>query len=355
METIYRDYSPKGVNFYYIYKALAHPELNGYVKPIALEERLMHVKEAERTLGSDIPWLSDTMDNEFKHAMGNAPNSEFLIDASGKIARMRLWSRPDELRRDLETLVGAVEKPTRIADLDMKTESPPRVAASGVVPRIAALGRMFPLKIEPKIDQSKHPFYVKLRAEAVPSVLESGRGKIYLGFHLDPIYGVHWNNLVDPLRFHIASPDAISVSPISGEAPRVKEASDIDPREFLIDVSGDGTAGPLNLSVSYYGCNDTEGWCKAITQNYDLHLARDPDGGRARRGSARGRRGGMRERELPPEILKIFDLDGNGELDAEERGLLREERRRRMEEEGGFGGRRLRATQQRSLDAERSR
>ena len=162
---------------------------------------------------------------------------------SGKIARMRLWSRPDELRRDLETLVGAVEKPTRIADLDMKTESPPRVAASGVVPRIAAPGRMFPLKIEPQDRSVEASLLCQTQSGSRPFRLrDPADGKIYLGFHLDPIYGVHWNNLVDPLRFHIASPDAISVSPISGEAPEVKEASDIDPREFLIDVSGDGTA-----------------------------------------------------------------------------------------------------------------
>ena len=339
METIYRDYSPKGVNFYYIYKALAHPELNGYVKPITLEERLMHVKEAKRTLGSGIAWLADTMENDFKHAMGNAPNAEFLVDPNGKIAGMRVWSRPDELRRDLETLVGIVANPTRISDLDMKIELAPSVAASGVVPRIALPGRMIPLKTEPKIAQSRYPFYVKLRAEAVPSVLENGSGKIYLGFHLDPIYRVHWNNLVDPLRFHIVSPDAISVTPRSGEAPEVKEASDIDPREFLIEVAGDGTPGPLQLSVSYYGCNDEEGWCRAITQDYSIHLARDPDGGRARRGSGMGRRGGMMGGQLPPEILEIFDLDGNGELDWEERGLLREERRRWMEEEAGFGSR----------------
>ena len=51
---MYRDYAPKGVKFYYIYKTLAHPENDGYIQPFTLKERLMHVKVAQQTLGSDI-------------------------------------------------------------------------------------------------------------------------------------------------------------------------------------------------------------------------------------------------------------------------------------------------------------
>ena len=69
METIERDYSSRGVKFYYIYKALAHPESNGYVQPFTLKERLLHVKEAQRTLGSRFTWLADNMENEVKHKL----------------------------------------------------------------------------------------------------------------------------------------------------------------------------------------------------------------------------------------------------------------------------------------------
>ena len=75
METIQRDYASRGVKFYYIYKSLAHPENNGYVQPLTLQERLLHLKEAERTLGSKFTWLADNMENELKHKLGNAPNS----------------------------------------------------------------------------------------------------------------------------------------------------------------------------------------------------------------------------------------------------------------------------------------
>jgi len=59
------------VRFYYIYKALSHPELKGYINPFTLEERFMHVKEARRTLGSEIPWIVDRMDNAIRHALGS--------------------------------------------------------------------------------------------------------------------------------------------------------------------------------------------------------------------------------------------------------------------------------------------
>ena len=71
METLERDYTPEGVQFFYLYKQLAHPELDHYVDPYTLEERLMHVAQAERQLGSRIPWLADAMTNELKHALGD--------------------------------------------------------------------------------------------------------------------------------------------------------------------------------------------------------------------------------------------------------------------------------------------
>ncbi len=72
METVERDYAPQGVRFYYVYKALAHPERDGYVEAFTLKERLMHVREAERRLGSRIPWLADGMSNNLKSALGGA-------------------------------------------------------------------------------------------------------------------------------------------------------------------------------------------------------------------------------------------------------------------------------------------
>jgi hypothetical protein len=278
METVYRDYAPKGVEFYYIYKALAHPELDGYVQPFTLDERLMHVKEAQRTLGSGITWISDTMDNDLKHALGDSPNSEFVVGPDGNFVVTRTWSSPDQLRSDLETLIGPVENPTRISDLNMKFEPPPEIAASGVVPRIEVPGRMYAVRFEPK--ESFQPFYMKLRAEADDALLSSGKGTLYVGFHVDPLYHVHWNNLVSAVKYQVTAPEGMTVSPAQGEGPKVEVASDVDPREFLlkIETSGD-SRDPLHLAVHYYACNDEEGWCIPVSQEYDIYLETDRDGG----------------------------------------------------------------------------
>ena len=297
METVQRDYAPKGVKFYYIYKALAHPETNGYVTPFTLEERLLHVKEAERTLGSEIPWICDTMENDLKHGLGDAPNSEFIIDPDGKVAVRRSWSNPSELRSDLEKLVGAVDKPTTVADLNMKKAEPPKAAKTGVVARVKMPGQMQALKIEPAMI-SLEPFYVKLRAEADGNVTKGGTGKLYLGFHLDPLYDVHWNNLAAPLTFEVKTSDDTQISPSSGEAPKVEVESDADPREFLLDIEAGRGAKSFEITVKYFACNGKEGWCKPVTQRYTVHLEVDRDGGNARRsgqpvagGNRRGRPG----------------------------------------------------------------
>jgi hypothetical protein len=55
----------------------------------------------------------------------------------------------------------------------------------------------------------------------------------------------------------------------------------MDPREFLVDIqkSGDSQES-LQLAVRYFACNDEEGWCVAVSQEYAISLEPDPDGGR---------------------------------------------------------------------------
>ncbi len=282
MEAIYQDYSGKGVKFYYVYKSLAHPENNGYAAPFTLQERLMHIAEAGRTLGSKITWLCDTMSNDLKHALGDAPNSEFIIDPNGIIVRRRAWSDPQKLRSDLVELIGPVENPTSPKDVRLGKVMAKKSAPSGVVPTMTVTDRMKPLRIEPKPSSSPH--YAKLRAEISEPFSSSGKGQLFLGFHLDPLYQVHWNNLSEPLTYRITASPGLQMSALSGKGPNVSEESDSDPREFLLEIVRDNTRatgklGPIQLTVDYFACNDEEGWCKAVSQSYTIHLEEDRDGG----------------------------------------------------------------------------
>ena len=245
---MYRDYGPKGVKFYFVYKSLAHPELAGdYVQPFTLNERIAHARQAGRQLGASVPWLVDPMDNRLKHALADRANSEFVIDPDGTIVRKRAWSNPAQLRRDLERLVGRVAKPTREEDVHLNLQPPPRAPADrGVVPRLQR-PRMLPLVMEPKVEPSARPFFAKLRAEVDPSVLRGEPGRLYLGFHLDPVYEAHWNNLTPPLKFKLDLPDDVKIPRPTGEAPKIEFAADADPREFLLDVESWPGDVPVNL------------------------------------------------------------------------------------------------------------
>ena len=339
---------------FFVYKSLAHPEggSNSYIRPVNLQERLMHVAEAKKTLGATVPWLVDTMDNDLKHALGDRPNSEFIIDPDGKIAVMRDWSRPSELRADLEKLVGKVENPTQVSDLDLKIETTPKPAASGVVERVKSPGQMQALRVVPQ--EGKHPFYVKLRAEVDQNVLRGREGKMYLGFHLDPLYHVHWNNLAKPLTFEIAGSEGVQIAPGEGTGPKVEVEADIDPREFLVDIEAD-SGKSFELTVKYFACNDEQGFCIPVTQTYVVHLAQDRDAGNPRRGGGRGGRpeagrpeagrpgeGGPPQGNRPPggftaDRLMQMDRDKDGKLSREELPAQMRERMSRMDTNGdGF-------------------
>lgn len=282
------------------------------------------------------------MENDLKHAFGDKNNSEFVISPEGEILIARHWSDPGQLRDDLAALVGESETITAIADLDRKPQPAHAVAshiARGVVPRAKRPPNATALQVRPiatsteESDPEDQPRYVKLRAEAPRTLLEGGKGQLYLGFHLDPIYQVHWNNLAAPLKYGIDAPEGVTVSARIGSAPEVEEAdADLDPREFLVDVDfGDTKPGaPLTIEVSYFACDNAETFCKALTQVYEIQWKADRDGGRAQSGGNRGSGGSGRttrrpdgsspQRRLPhpQQLITRMDRNEDGRIAKEE-------------------------------------
>ena len=249
------------------------------MQPITLKERLAHVHEAQRVLRTDFQWICDTMDNQVKHALGDAPNSEFIIDPEGKIVRKRAWSNPVQVRADLEELVGVVDEPTKPEAFDIKPFARERKLASGILERAELPTVSHALRIEPVGDDHDTPFYVKLRAEADDNLLNMGQGTMYIGFHLDPIYRVHWNNLTKPLSFHLEVPQHVAVSPSQAAAEKVEEEFDTDPREFLLDVTGHFHDDPIVVNVHYIACDDQETFCLPVTHQYRIFPEFDEDAG----------------------------------------------------------------------------
>lgn len=292
-EAVSHDYTTKGVKFFFVYGSLAHPENNGYIQPFSLEERLMHVAEAKKTMQTTIPWLADNMENQLKWALGNMPNAECVLDPEGKVVYARSWSDSEQLRETLEELVGPVENPTQAADLGLPTIRRQR-PTDEALPRVEVSEQLVPVKVDPQLGDN--PFYAKLRVEVEPSVLESGDGQIYLGFHLDPLYQTHWNHLAEPLRFEITGPSEASLSPANGVAPKVEQETDSGPREFLIEVAGLTSETRLGVRVRYFACSEEPAFCEAITQDYEIQIERDPLAGGVSGRSFRpgGRRGRSR-------------------------------------------------------------
>ena len=234
----------------------------------------MHVEAAKKSLGATIPWIVDTMDNELKHAMGDRPNSEFIIGPDNTIVRMRDWSSADAIRADLDELVGKVDNPTDPRSLNMAAHFEKTEVARGVVKRIQPAGRMTPYKVE--TIKAERPAYVKLRAEG------DGNGKLYLGFFVDPIHKVHWNNQAGQVQVEVNGENHVG--------PKVDAKADADPREFLVDVK----EGPVKIKLKYVACDDAETWCNQVTQEYIVTQEMDPDAGRvsgARPGGGGGRGG----------------------------------------------------------------
>ena len=269
------DYQPKGVEFFYIYKPLAHPEYDNYVSPFTIQERLMHIMEAKRRLGSSITWLSDSMDNVYHEAMGQTPNSELVVDPDGVVVARRAWSNPSELRKDLERLVGPVDNPTRVSDLDLPAQPPIATVAKGIVERVERPDGIMPMVHEPVLETSRTPFYAKLRAEGTPALYRTGSGTMYIGFHLDPLYRVHWNNEAPPLQYEITAAEGVTIAPAKGTGAHPEEKADADPREFLLEVDADTPGQTFDLQVKYYACDDALTFCVPVKQEYRVTLSRD--------------------------------------------------------------------------------
>ena len=349
VEAVARDYAEDDdTRFIYLYKTLAHPENNGYVQAFTLEERITQAKAASKQLKNTIPFYIDGMDNTALQALGNSPNSQVVVDSKGTILHCKGWSEGDALRTAMVKIAGPTETTTSADDLGLPAFKGVSRPAGNVVPRVRPTEPLTPLKLEP--GNSDEPHFVKLRAEASRTALSgsgAGETELYLGFHLDPVHDVHWNNLVEPVAWTITAPEGVTVTPSSGTGPKVKAATDTDPREFLASIEGWQEQGPLTVTVTYFACSDGGGddakaFCRKVEQTYTVLRERDRGAGMVQSrtrgpGGRGGGRGDMARGQDPTQRMMRMDSDGDGKISAKEAAGSPLEMRFEMMDQNGDG------------------
>ncbi len=319
------DHATNSVSFYYIYRYLLHPENNGYVQPLNEKERKRQSQLASQFLSTKIPWLCDVMDNQTAKALSpNAYNGLFIYDATGQEIYAGPISKPTDFRKALAEKAGNVDIPTPASTLPEPTIEPMASPEVKFVKRVtvdAKKERFEPLQLTPLA--SKAPHYVKVRIEGDKEVRETGDGKIYLGFHIDPLYNISWNNLGEPLRYALKVPAGV-VAPSINSAPRVSaEATDSEPREFLLNARKLDINKPIALQITYSVHSIAAKRNSEVTQKYMIYLQPDPFGGKVF-----GRQHIVSTKPVVAvnpagssafkAMLRRYDLDRNGKLTDDE-------------------------------------
>ncbi|GAA5505454.1 hypothetical protein [Novipirellula caenicola] len=307
IEAVARDFKDQDVDFYFLYQSLTHPENWGFVQPSSIEDRFSQVDHAEELLQTEIPWLTDPIDNQLKTYFVLTPNSQFVFDQSGKVVHRNSWGRGSSLRESLETLVGKPETLTTVEDLNLpRFERHLTPKNEMLLERVSVEGKAVPLRVEsggksnPVAALRSNDFnpsnrYVKLRPEADQQLIETGTGTLYLGFRQDPVLGASWNNLASPPEYKIVAEGA-TVSPATGQAKRLEVESDDEPREFLINVKDWDTDEPITVKIQYFACNKEKGWCQSVGQEFTVWLDEDESAGMVNgRSHFPGGRGGARQ------------------------------------------------------------
>jgi hypothetical protein len=257
-----------------------------------MSERLLQLAEARKKLGTQAPWIADTIDDSIRIGLRSGSNSIYLIDLGGEIIWAADKMDADGLRVALTKAVGPVAHPTSINDLGLpKLEKQPHALNADSELGVARPEGMIILDITPA--KPEETYYVKLRAEATPELLATGTGRLFLGFYPDPIHDAHWNNLTTPMKYVLTLPKGVSAKPTEAIAKRGPGDSDTEPRQFWVDIKSGKTPGDIQLALHYFGC--TPDLCMALTHEYTIHFKAE-DRGSNTYGFNRGPRGEKRER-----------------------------------------------------------
>lgn len=297
IEAASADYATKGVQFFYFYKSLRHPELGGYVEPQNMDERLLHVAEAKEKLGTRVPWLADTLDDSMRIGLKSGSLSVYVVSPEGEIVFGSDEIDEAGLRTALAEVVGPVDEPTSGDDLGLpRVQRAPRLVNEDSEWGVERPLTMTILSITPtSLDQT---YYVKLRAEADQDLMRTGSGRLFLGFYPDPIHEAKWNNLTPAMKYVLETGEGVTATPAEATAAVGEGDTDTQPRQFWVDIESDGEPGEATLTLHYYGCTPT--FCTAMTHEYTIRFEAEDRAAKTygfRRGRGERQNGERGERE----------------------------------------------------------
>lgn len=314
IESAYADYADKGVQFFYFYKQLRHPELDGYVQAQNMSERLLQLDIARTKLGTKVPWIADTMEDDIRIGLRSGSYSVFLISPDGKVVYGADRIDARGLRNALSREVGMAKQHTLASDLSLPTISRPVKLENENTPlSVKRPEGLTILKITPT--EPQETYYVKLRAEADDALLETGTGRLFLGFYPDPIHEAHWNNLAPPMQYELSLPSGLVANPKTARALVGQGDSDSKPRQFWVDVSGEHSFEDIVLTLNYYACNAD--MCRALSQEYTISLEPENRGSRTY-GMNKGKRGASKQSANSSQRMQRLDLDKDGRVSFDE-------------------------------------
>ena len=277
IEALSVDYSPKGVQFFFVYKSLRHPELDGYVEAQNISERLLMVQKVKKKLNTKVPWIIDDMNNNIRKALNSGSQSIYLVSPDGKIVNGWGKLKEQDLRQTLSLKVGKASTLTTAEDLNLPLiKRYKRRANDSTNIMIHRPEEMTILTVVPK--NPEDTYYVKMRAEATSDLLNTGNGKLALGFFPDPIHEAHWNNLMPGMKYELELPRGVRATPQEATAEKGEGNSDTEPRQFWVDISGVSPSDKIEVKLHYYGC--TPGMCQALTHKYTIIIKPDDSGAR---------------------------------------------------------------------------
>lgn len=319
-EAIALNYASDDFQVYYIQRRPTHPENHGFLQPFNQAEAIQLAKESIRLLNTHIPWLCDTANHDVSTQLPQTESENvFIYVADGRQLFAGTITDPASIQKSLAEFMGPPSRQIRTNQIPKPEVEPVEVIPNEATKRVnfnPPSQKFSPIQVNPR--ESTAPHYVKLRAEADEALLSSGSGKLYLGFHVDPLYKGEWDNSTKPLKYTIISTGG-SVTPAVKSAPKVREASDSEPREFVLTATHTNYDLPIMLKVDYTIYLAGPKSTVQVSQIYDIYLRKDPLGGKAYR-----RQIAYRDPVLPaievrmPSALYEYDENNDGKIERNE-------------------------------------